>query len=143
MKLSDMSVVELKKTPWFHNVDPDKLKSFDDFTAWLEAILHNSCNVSEEDGESFLIEIKQLVDRVKGLKIEVYSNEHPPPHFHVKSPNVNASFDIENCSLLEGDLDTRDKKKIQFWHKRAKPLLIDAWNSTRPTNCTVGLYEGT
>ena len=27
MKLSDMSVEELKKTPWFHNVEPEKLKS--------------------------------------------------------------------------------------------------------------------
>ena len=97
----------------------------------------------EENGESFLIEIKQLVARVYGLKIEVYSNEHPPPHFHVKSPNINASFDIESCSLLQGDLDSRDRKKIQFWHKHAKSLLIEAWNSTRPTNCTVGAYEGT
>jgi hypothetical protein len=143
MKLSDMSVEKLRGTPWFHNVDPKKLESFDDFTAWLEAILHNPCNVWEEDGESFLIEIRQLVARVNGLKIEVYSNEHPPPHFHVKSPNVNASFDIKSCSFLEGDVDTRDKKKIQFWHKHAKPLLIEAWNSTRPTDCTVGAYEGT
>ena len=106
MKLSDMSVEELRKTPWFHNVDPEKLETFEDFAAWLEAILHNPCNVREENGESFLIEIKQLVARVNGLKIEVYSNEHPPPHFHVKSPNINASFDIESCSLLQGDLDS-------------------------------------
>jgi hypothetical protein len=143
MKLSYMLVEDLKETPWFHNVDPDKLESFDDFTAWLEAILHNPCNVWEEDGESFLIEIRQLVAKVNGLNIEVYSNEHPPPHFHVKSPNVNASFDIESCSLLDGVVDARDKKKIRFWHNYAKPLLIDAWNSTRPTNCTVGAYEGT
>jgi len=143
MKLSDMSVEDLKKTSWFHNVDPEKLETLEDFTAWLEAILHNPCNVWEDDGESFLIEIKQLVAKVNGLKIEVYPNEHPPPHFHVKSPNVNASFDIENCLLLEGNVDTRDEKKIQFWHKQAKPLLINTWNSTRPTNCSVGAYEGT
>lgn len=141
MKLSETPIEELKKTPWFHNVDPAKLSSFDDFAAWLEAILHNPCNVWEEGGEMFLIEIKQLVARVHGLKIEVYSNEHPPPHFHVKSPNVNASFDIENCAFLRGDVSNRDKKKIEFWHREAKPLLIEAWNSTRPTNCTVGYYK--
>lgn len=141
MKLSEMSVAELRNTPWFHNVEPEKLKSFHDFAAWLEAILHNPCNVWEENGEMFLIEIKQLVAKVNGLKIEIYSNEHPPPHFHVKSPNVNASFDIENCELLEGEVDGKDRKKIQFWHKHAKPLLIEAWNSTRPTNCSVGAYE--
>jgi hypothetical protein len=44
--------------------------------------------------------------------------------------------------LLDGDVGNRDKKKIQFWHKHAKPLLIEVWNSTRPTDCTVGAYEG-
>jgi hypothetical protein len=143
MKLSEIPVEELKDTRWFHNVDPEKLRSFEDFAAWLEAILHNPCSVWEEDGEEFLIEIKHLVARVNGLKIEVYSNEHPPPHFHVKSPNVNASFEIENCAFLEGQVDSRDKKKIEFWHRRTKPLLIEAWNSTRPTDCTVALYKGT
>lgn len=143
MKLSDMSVEELRKTPWFHNVEPEKLKSFDDFAAWLEAILNNPCNVWEENGEMFLIEIKQLVAKVNGLKIEIYPDEHPPPHFHVKSPNIDASFNIENCNLLKGKIEDRDKKKIEYWHKHAKPLLIEIWNSTRPTNCTVGAYQRT
>jgi len=143
MKFSDMSVEELKKTPWFHNVEPDKLKSFDDFAAWLEAILNNPCNVWEENGEMFLIEVKQLVAKVNGLNIEIYPDDHPPPHFHVKSPNIDASFNIENCDLLKGKIEGSDKKKIEYWHKHAKPLLIEIWNSTRPTNCTVGAYQGT
>lgn len=28
--------------------------------------------------------ISLLVDRCAGLRVEVYANEHPPPHFHVK-----------------------------------------------------------
>jgi len=140
MKLSDMSLEELKGTHWLHNINPEKLESLEDFTAWLEAILHNPCNIWEEEGEMFLIETRELVARVNGLKIEIYSNEHPPPHFHVKSPNLNASFSIESCQLLQGKVEPRDKKKIRYWHKHAKPLLIEAWNSTRPTNCSVGLY---
>ena len=143
MKLSEMSVEDLKRSPWFHTVDPKLLKSFDDFTAWLEAILHNPCNIWEENGETFLIEIRQLVARLNGLKIEIYPNEHPPPHFHVRSPKVNASFDIANCDLIEGHVDSGDVKKIKYWHKHAKPLLIEIWDSTRPTHCTVGIYEGT
>lgn len=143
MKISKIPVAKLKETPYFHLVDPDKLDSMDDYAAWLEAILHNACTVWEKDGEMFLIEIKQLVARVNGLKIEIFSNEHPPPHFHVKSPNVNACFDIESCNILEGEVTNRDKKKIQFWHNHAKLLIIEAWNSTRPTNCSVGDYAGT
>lgn len=143
MKLSDMSVEELKKTPWFHTVDPARLVSLEDYAYWLEAILHNPCNLWVRDGEEFLIEIKQLVARVHGLKIEVYANEHPPPHFHVKSPNVDASFDIEDCRLIQGEVSGNDYRKIQFWHKHSKELLIQAWNSTRPFNCSVGQYGGT
>ena len=143
VKFSEMTVDELKRTPYFHNVDPGLLKTLDDFAAWLEAILHNPCNVWEEDGEEFLIEIKQLVARVNGLKIEIYPNEHPPPHFHVKSPNIDASFNIENCSLLDGSISLSDQKKVRYWHKYSKTLLIETWNSTRPTDCSVGKYEGT
>ena len=141
MKLSNITKDQLRETSYFHLIDPAKLDSLDDFAAWLEAILHNPCTVWERDGEMVLIEIRQVVARVKGLKIEIYSNEHPPPHFHVKSPNIDVSFDIENCDLLKGSIDSGDKKKIKFWHMHAKPLLIEAWDSTRPTNCTVCVVD--
>lgn len=143
MKFSEMTKEELRKTPYFHQVNPEKLEGLDDYTAWLEAILHNPCSVFEGNEKTFLIEIKQLVARVNGLKIEIYSNEHPPPHFHVKSPNVNASFDIENCNILEGKIDNNDFRKIKYWHKHSKNTLINTWNSTRPGNCTVGKYKNT
>lgn len=127
----------------FHLVDPDELEGMDEFAEWLEALLHNPCSVWEEDGDEFLIEIRRLVARVNGLKIQIYANEHPPPHFHVKSPNVDASFSIESCEKLEGKIESQDYRKIRFWHKKAKPLLIKAWDETRPTECTVGPYEGT
>ncbi len=57
MNKFEISLEEYKQTPWFHNVNPSRLISFEDFTAWLEAILHNSCNIWEENGEMFLIEI--------------------------------------------------------------------------------------
>ena len=134
---------ELKNTPWFHNVDPAELTGFADWTEWLEALLHNNCYIWSEDGEEFIIEYKQLVDRVYGLKIIIFSDEHPPPHFHVKSPNVNASFIIENCEMLEGEISNRDYAKIKYWHRHFKPTLIQIWNESRPTDCTVGQYRGT
>lgn len=127
----------------FHKVSPDELEDINEFAEWLDALLHGPCYVEEYDGELYLIETKQLVAKIKSLKIEVYSNEHPPPHFHVKSPNIDASFDIENCEKLEGEISGKDYKVIKFWHSEAKELLIKSWNDTRPTNCTVGEYVGT
>ncbi len=127
----------------FHMVNPDELDGLEEYAEWLEAILHNPCTVWEENGNEFLIEIRQLVARVNGLKIEIYPNEHPPPHFHVKSPNIDASFSIDSCEQINGKVGSKELRKIQFWHRSAKQLLVDVWNETRPTNCTVGVYEGT
>ena len=142
MKLSEMTVDQLRQTPWFHLIDPGKLNTLDEYAEWLEAILHNPCEMVERDGELFLIESKPLVARVDGLRIEIYPGEHPPPHFHVKSPDLSASLVIDDCRLLAGKIDARSHKKIRYWHNRAKPLLIAAWDSTRPTHCQVGRYRG-
>jgi Domain of unknown function (DUF4160) len=138
----DLTKDKLKNTPWFHTVDPVLLEGIEEWTLWLEALLHNPCSIWEENGEFFLIENKQLVERHGGLKIEIYPNEHPPPHFHVKSPDVNASFTIADCRLLQGHASDNDLRKIRFWHNRSKPKLIECWNSTRPTHSLVGKYTG-
>ena len=82
--------------------------------------------------------IKQLVAIQKGLKIEIRPKEHPPPHFHVKSADLNASFTIEDCEMLSGDLEGRNVSLIKWWHKRSKKKLVEIWNATRPSDCPVG-----
>ncbi len=126
----------------FHQVNPEELETFEEWAEWLEALLHNPCSILERDGELILLEIKQLVARINGLKIEVYADEHPPPHFHVKAPDINVSFSIEDCSLLKGKISAGAEQKVRYWHRHSKATLIEAWNSTRPSNCTVGLYSG-
>lgn len=127
----------------FHKVSPEELDGIEEYAEWLDALLHGPCYAEEYENRLCLIEIKQVVAKVRSLKIEIYSNEHPPPHFHVKSPNINASFDIKDCKKLNGSISNKDYKMIRYWHISAKGLLIKAWGDTRPTNCTVGTYHGT
>ncbi len=93
-------------------------------------------NSVQEDGTPLVI--RQLVDAVMGLKIEIYYTEHPPPHFHVSAPGINASFDISNCNLIKGGISGKHHRIIKWWHQRSRSKLIEIWNSTRPANCTVG-----
>lgn len=133
-----------KKLGALHLIEPEELDGIQEHAEWLESIIHGPCSIWEEDdGELILTQIRQLVERVHGLKIEIYLNEHPPPHFHVKSPNIEASFSIHDCSKLNGSIDRGDLKKIKYWHKHSKELLIRQWNESRPTNCVVGEYVGT
>lgn len=101
----------------------------------LSELLEDGCAVWT-DGT--LYNIKQLVDRVAGLQIQVYAKEHAPPHFHVRSSNVDAVFTVDDCSFIRGNIDRRQQRLVQWWYKRSRPLLVSVWNATRPTDCPVG-----
>lgn len=86
-----------------------------------------------------VIGMAYMVDRIGDLKIVIYHNEHPPPHFHVVSSQLNFSMEIETGRMLRGEFpNKRIRRKIESWHSKNKNLLIRVWNETRPTNCKVG-----
>lgn len=116
----------------------DENSSFIEFTTYLELILYGPFSVWEEEGELILYEVKVRVDKYRGLEFRINPNEHPPPHFHVYSGNSNASFTIDDCSLITGDKLSGDLRKIQYWHSFSKHKLIETWNATRPSKCVVG-----
>ena len=98
--------------------------SVQDALVLLEELLSNGYSVTS-DGRLYYI--KELVGRVNGLKIYIYANDHPPPHFHVRGGGIDAMFAIENCLRLRGQIDGRQQALVAWWHKRSKPLLVEAW----------------
>jgi hypothetical protein len=88
-----------------------------------------------------LLEQRKLVANVNNLKIDIYPNEHPPPHFHIKSNEINASFSILNCELLKGNIPPKDLKKINAFYTLNKSLLIETWNNLRTDDCKVGIIK--
>jgi hypothetical protein len=85
-----------------------------------------------------LIETRARVDQIRGLRIDIRTREHGPPHFHVSGADVNASFSIRDCELLAGHVDGNSQRLIKVWHSAARPLLVRVWNETRPADCPVG-----
>jgi type I restriction enzyme, R subunit len=80
------------------------------------------------------------VDRFAGLRVEVFSDEHPPPHFRVSCNGETANYKISDCAQLNGGL-VRYYGVIKAWHAENKPKLIETWNERRPTDCPVGAYR--
>ena len=82
---------------------------------------------------------KHFVGFAKGVKIEIFSNEHGVPHFRAKHGGETNSFRISDGEPLypDGELKTFFRN-IKKWHKANKPFLEQKWNETRPTDCTVG-----
>lgn len=133
---------ELWGTRWFYSVNPNELETFEEYATYLEAILTGPCSITEKDGKLHLLIIRARVAVIGGLKIEIYPREHTPPHFHVRSATIDASFRIEDCVLLTGEIDRNEFDKIRYWHQHSKLSLVEKWNLFRPTDCVVGPYRG-
>lgn len=101
----------------------------DELSDSLEELLKGAYKILP-NGELYSIKVR--VDRVNGLRVIIRPNDHPPPHFHVRGQDFDASFDIESGALRIGQINPTDFQKIKWWHKRAKGKLLDIWNRTRP-----------
>ena len=114
-------------------------QTLDELGEQLQKPLNSVCYVwIEPDGTKLLLYERVLVDRIDGLKIYIYANEHSPPHFHVRAADLDAVFTLNDCSLIRGTVNRKTRDLIEFYHARAKEKLIDVWNRTRPTDCIVG-----
>jgi len=117
----------------------ETVQSVDDLAMHLELLLNSGCYVWEEpNGERTLLSGRALVEKINGLKIHIYAKEHAPPHFHVRSAEIDAAFTIEDCRLLQGSVNRKTQDLIVYWHGSARQKLIHFWNRTRPTDCPVG-----
>jgi hypothetical protein len=89
-----------------------------------------------------LVECQQRhkVDTIDGWKIEIFSDEHPPAHFHVTGPGTRFSVSIVSCELVDGKPREKDFAVIKRWYSVPgnKQRLIGIWNNTRPDGCMVG-----
>lgn len=134
----------LRKAGRLGDVDPKELETFEEWVEYLESILTGPYAMfpDQKTGELILLTVKARIDTVRGMKIEIYPNEHTPPHFHVKSPNIDVTIRIKDCSVIEGNISQRDFEKILYWYRAgSKKHLIEKWNDLRPTNCVVGKYS--
>jgi hypothetical protein len=77
--------------------------------------------------------------RINSMSVQIYANEHPPPHFHIRYAGADASYALDTGSRLPGikGLEKYDRN-ISKWWKDNRCALILAWNSSRPPECTVG-----
>lgn len=94
------------------------------------------------DGKAMRMLTEETVARIQGLKIEIFANEHPPPHFRVKYQGSTANFTISDCTRINGSGQIlRFEKNVKHWWSTNKTKLIETWNRLRPSDCPVGEYQ--
>lgn len=94
------------------------------------ALLHCLQNtVVTEYGQVY--EIKKLAGKINNLKIHIYPKDHNPPHFHVLTDNINASFDIKTGELIKGTIDPKDQKRIKYFYNNQRETLLEIWKDLK------------
>lgn len=115
--------------------DFSAFETIEDFERSLAGLLGSGCYIWS-DGR--LVAAKQLVEKIGSLRIEIRPREHAPPHFHVCADGISASFTIDGCRLLKGDISKKEEALVRYWYATCGDQLVEVWNKTRPTDCVVG-----
>ena len=61
----------------------------------------------------------------------MYSEDHPPPHFHVEYSGREAQVGIDPVEILRGRLPPRIRRLVTEWASVRQPELREAWNRAR------------
>ena len=66
------------------------------------------------------------------IKIDVYSREHPPPHFHALYVEYEELIVIETLDTYAGKLPSVQRKKVIEWAKDRKEFLSENFKRLNP-----------
>ncbi len=65
--------------------------------------------------------------RFYGILIQMYYDDHNPPHFHAIYNEYKAVIGIQDFSILEGDLPPKALGLVMEWARRYKKELLAEW----------------
>lgn len=71
------------------------------------------------------------LSRFYGLIILLRFREHPPPHFHVKYQEHQASINMATLETTAGWLPTRAKALMLEWASEHREEMLAAWNEVQ------------
>jgi hypothetical protein len=66
-----------------------------------------------------------------GILVRMFYNDHPPPHFHARYGELEATVDIETLEIIEGELPTRAFHLVREWAMMHREELLEDWQLCR------------
>lgn len=66
--------------------------------------------------------------RFLGIVIQMFFDEHNPPHFHARYAEKKGTFDIRTLNMIEGNLPGKVRSLIIEWAELHQKELLDDWN---------------
>ncbi|PKP01668.1 MAG: hypothetical protein CVU11_14560 [Bacteroidetes bacterium HGW-Bacteroidetes-6] len=97
----------------------------------LIKFLEKVVNSGRYDPELGLYFTKEQVAKYRNMKLEIYPNDHPPAHFHVKSrdKSIDAKFRLDSGEYMSGKITNQDKKAIFEYYNipQVNQRLFEIW----------------
>ena len=62
-----------------------------------------------------------------GMYIQMYWNDHAPPHFHVRYSGFKATVGIQALIVLTGSLPRTAERLVLEWAKEHQTELVENW----------------
>lgn len=69
---------------------------------------------------------------IDSIKIDIYSREHPPPHFLTIYAEYEELIEIEDLSTYAGRLPKVQRNKVIAWAEKNKSLLAENFARLNP-----------
>lgn len=66
--------------------------------------------------------------KIGNIKIQVYANDHNPPHFHVVTAEFEALVRIDTLEIIEGSLPRRALEVALDWARENKETIRNEWS---------------
>jgi len=66
-----------------------------------------------------------------GIRIEMFFNDHNPPHFHAKYGEHKAEFEIRTLGILNGWLPPKAQALVIEWASQHRDELLGDWELAR------------
>lgn len=70
---------------------------------------------------------------IDSIKIDIYSREHPPPHFHAIYAEYEELIIIDSLETYVGKLPTAQRKKVIDWAFDKREFLGRSFKLLNPT----------
>lgn len=69
---------------------------------------------------------------IDSIKIDVYSREHPPPHFHAIYAEYEELIEIKTLATYAGKLPRVQRNKVIEWAKMKESYLLENFQRLNP-----------
>lgn len=66
-----------------------------------------------------------------GIVVEMFFNDHPPPHFHARYGGDEAVIEIATGDIIGGSLPPRARRLVQEWTDEHREELEANWHRAR------------